>query len=75
MSNFHPLEIVGRGSETQVQVGENLPKPQYVKPVHDQCWPIVYDIGPTLILHWFCASCLQYVQCLFSMYSPGGAYP
>ena len=24
MSNFYPLEIVGRGSETQLQVGENL---------------------------------------------------
>ena len=24
MSNFHPFEVVGRGSETQLQVGENL---------------------------------------------------
>ena len=24
MSNFHPLEVVGRGSETQLQEGENL---------------------------------------------------
>ena len=24
MSNFHPLEVVGRGSETQFQVGEFL---------------------------------------------------
>ena len=24
MSDFHPLEVVGRGSETQLQVGENL---------------------------------------------------
>ena len=24
MSNFHPLEVVGRGSETQLQVSENL---------------------------------------------------
>ena len=24
MSNFHPLEVVGRASETQLQVGENL---------------------------------------------------
>ena len=24
VSNFHPLEVVGRGSETQLQVGENL---------------------------------------------------
>ena len=22
--NFHPLEVVGRGSETQLQVGENF---------------------------------------------------
>ena len=26
MSNFHPLEIVGRGSETQPQVGEKFNK-------------------------------------------------
>ena len=24
MSNFYPLEVVGRGSETQLHVGENL---------------------------------------------------
>ena len=24
MSNFRPLEVVGRGSETQLQVDENL---------------------------------------------------
>ena len=24
MCNFHPLEVVGRGSETQLQVGENF---------------------------------------------------
>ena len=24
MSNFHPLEVVGRSSETQLQVGQNL---------------------------------------------------
>ena len=23
-SNFHPLEVVGRGSETQLQVGEKI---------------------------------------------------
>ena len=23
-NNFHPLEVVGRGSKTQLQVGENL---------------------------------------------------
>ena len=24
VSNFHPLEVVDRGSETQLQVGENF---------------------------------------------------
>ena len=24
MSNFHPLEIVGRGSDTQIHMGDNL---------------------------------------------------
>ena len=26
VSNFRPFEVVGRGSETQLQVGENLSK-------------------------------------------------
>ena len=26
MSNFQPLKVVGRGSETQLQMGENLNK-------------------------------------------------
>ena len=26
VSNLHPLEVVGRDSETQLQVGENLNK-------------------------------------------------
>ena len=26
MSYFHPLEVVGRGSETQIQVSENVNK-------------------------------------------------
>ena len=26
ISNFQPLEVVGRGCETQLQVGENLNK-------------------------------------------------
>ena len=26
ISNFHSLEVVGRGSETQLQVSENLDK-------------------------------------------------
>ena len=33
MSYFHPLEVVGRGSKTQIQVGENLNKLNY----QDKC--------------------------------------
>ena len=29
MSSFHPLEVVGRGSQTQLQVAENLNKITY----------------------------------------------
>ena len=29
MSNFEPLEVVGRGSETQLQAAENLNKSTY----------------------------------------------
>ena len=31
MSNFHPLEVVGRGSETQIQVGENHLRGNWLK--------------------------------------------
>ena len=37
MSNFHPLEVVGSDSETQLQVGENLNKitwKENQKPAH-----------------------------------------
>ena len=30
MSNFHPLEVVGRGSETQLKVGEHLNCVSYI---------------------------------------------
>ena len=26
----------------------------------DQCWPTVYDVGPTLVKHWVDASCLLF---------------
>ena len=29
MSNFHPLEVVGHGGETQLQVDENVNKITY----------------------------------------------
>ena len=35
MSKFHPFQVVARGSETQLQVGENLNKTtQWVKRIH-----------------------------------------
>ena len=41
-SNFHPLEVVGRGSETQLQVGEKLnkitsPLRGYQSPINKEC--------------------------------------
>ena len=30
ISNFHPREVVGRGSETQLQVRENLNSIKYI---------------------------------------------
>ena len=31
----------------------------------DQCWPTVYDVGPTLVKHWLDVSCfLGYYLCL-----------
>ena len=31
---------------------------QYIKPIFDRCWSIVYDAGPTLGQHWLDISCL-----------------
>ena len=25
---------------------------RYIYPMFDQCWPTVYDVGPTLVKHW-----------------------
>ena len=50
MRYFQPLEIVGRGSETQIQVAENVNKLTY----QDKCkyiiwgsvgqWPEIWDL-------------------------------
>ena len=36
MSNFHPLEVVGRVSETQLQVGENLNYNDFIRRLKGQ---------------------------------------
>ena len=36
MRNFHPLKVVGRGSETQAQLGDNVNYIMYVE--HSQCY-------------------------------------
>ena len=41
MGNFHPIEVVGRGSETQLQVGENLNDLIY----HTQSSPIMIVVN------------------------------
>ena len=49
MGNFHPLEVVGRGSETQLQVDENLnftTKPSSTR--------MIVDCGKTLIRRQNC---------------------
>ena len=45
MGNFHALEVVGRGSETQLQVGENLNLTQQVMGFDLLCRP---NVGRTL---------------------------
>ena len=46
MNNFHPLEVVGPGSETQLQVGDNLNYLNYVTE-YDLC--VEYDFN---YLNW-----------------------
>ena len=31
---------------------------RHIDQMLDQCWPIVYDVGPTLVKHWIYVSCL-----------------
>ena len=70
MSTFHPIDAVGRGSVTQFQVVEHLNKiarkgldhftqqTRDVQPMLAQCWPIVFDAGPTSYQSWLNLSCL-----------------
>ena len=52
MSNFHPLEIVGRGSETHIQVSEYLNKNRlrYIYPHHMSHTGHIYIYRPTQLL-------------------------
>ena len=43
MRNFQPLEVVGRGSETQLQVAENLNK--LTQQYKILCEPIAIYVG------------------------------
>ena len=40
--NFHPLKVVGRGSETQLQVGEHLSQITS-RPQGFNMWPVLYE--------------------------------
>ena len=42
-------------SDYEVQTSQQT---RYLEPMLGQCWPIVYDAGPTLAQHWFKVSCL-----------------
>ena len=33
-------------------------KTGHIYTVFDQCWPTVYDVGPTMVEHWLYVSCL-----------------
>ena len=69
MSNFHPLDVVGWFSETQLQVNANLnlgttQLTRDIEPVLGECWPAVY-----MTQHWFRVSCLLGKR--FNPYSAG----
>ena len=36
----------------------NSQQTQYIEPMLGQCWPAVYDVGPTLTPHWINGACL-----------------
>ena len=47
-SSFHPLEVVGRGSETQLQVGEDLKRVVYVSVALEKGHGM-YGVTPLLV--------------------------
>ena len=56
MSNFYPLEVVNRGSETQLAI-DVIPyltfrKKEDINPMLGQCWYSVCDAVPALTQHW-----------------------
>ena len=50
MSNFHPLEVVGRGSETQLQVGENVIKLPTRDIIPMLCYADLYPLSELVFL-------------------------
>ena len=55
MGNFHSLEVVGRGSETELANSHLLisapEQKRAIDPILVQFWHIVDDFGTTLIQH------------------------
>ena len=51
---------VGNGVKNQVDPITVVLSQQtrYINPMLAQCWPTVYDAGPTLDQHWVDVSCL-----------------
>ena len=42
----------------RLMVAAGSQQTRHIYPMFDQCWPTVYDVGPTLVKHWIEVSCL-----------------
>ena len=50
--------MVGRGRRLWASIEPTSQQTRHIYPMFVQCWPTVYDAGPTLLKHWVDVSCL-----------------
>ena len=65
MSNFQPLDVVGRGSETQLQVGENFKKFIQQNKGWIQCIIINYKCCSLPVRQWDCYASIFYASIFY----------
>ena len=64
-SNFHPLEVVGRGSETHLQMGENLSKrPRGLDVCQQHCKKSAINVSGNVYLY----SKMHYHEKMYILY-------
>ena len=53
----HKSSFPGIDSKPHLFLTFSTQPARHIYPMFDQCWPTVYDVGPTLVKHWVDVSC------------------